>query len=193
MSKPIFRDARRPIQVLMVCVSTIAFTLFSQVSAQEVLPRPEAPFGGKIGLTYKDSEAVKPKLKIPATFGLENPPNILIVLIDDCGFGQMSTFGGGIPTPTLDRIANNGLKYTRFHTTALCSPTRAALLTGRNHHSVGSGVIGEAGNRVSRLLGDHSRLRGNICGSLARVRLRQRLVWKKSQRSRLGDQPGWPL
>lgn len=119
--------------------------LGGQLCAQEVLPRPEAPFAGKIGLTYKDSEAVKPKLKIPATFGLEDPPNILIVLIDDCGFGQMGTFGGGIPTPTLDRIANNGLKYTRFHTTALCSPTRAALLTGRNHHSVGSGVIGEAG------------------------------------------------
>ena len=117
----------------------------SSVVAQEVLPRPEEPFAGQIGLTYKDSQAVKPQLKIPATFGLDNPPNILIVLIDDCGFGQMGTFGGGIPTPTLDRIANNGLKYTRFHTTALCSPTRAALLTGRNHHSVGSGVIGEAG------------------------------------------------
>ncbi len=115
------------------------------VCGQEVLPRPEPPFGGKIGLTYKDSEAVKPDLKVPATFGVQDPPNILIVLIDDCGFGQMSTFGGGIPTPTLDRIADNGLKYTRFHTTALCSPTRAALLTGRNHHSVGSGVIGEAG------------------------------------------------
>ena len=69
----------------------------------------------------------------------------LIVLIDDCGFGQMGTFGGGIPTPAFDRVANNGLRYTRFHTTALCSPTRAALLTGRNHHSVASGVIGEAG------------------------------------------------
>lgn len=129
-----------------VVVMTMVFTMHVDgVVAQEVLPRPEAPFAGKIGLTYKDSEAVKPQLKIPATFGLENPPNILIVLIDDCGFGQMGTFGGGIPTPTLDRIANNGLKYTRFHTTALCSPTRAALLTGRNHHSVGSGVIGEAG------------------------------------------------
>ncbi len=125
---------------------TLAITLhLDRVVAQEVLPRSEVPFAGKIGLTYKDSEAVKPQLKIPAAFGLDNPPNILIVLIDDCGFGQMGTFGGGIPTPTLDRIANNGLKYTRFHTTALCSPTRAALLTGRNHHSVGSGVIGEAG------------------------------------------------
>ncbi len=113
--------------------------------AQEVLPRPEEPFKGKIGLTYKDSEAVKPQLKIPATFGLKDPPNILLVLIDDAGYGQFGTFGGGIPTPTLDRVANSGLRFTRFHTTALCSPTRAALLTGRNHHSVGSGVIGEAG------------------------------------------------
>ncbi len=80
---------------------------------------PPQPFAGKIGLTYKDSTPVKPELKIPATFGLEDPPNILIVLIDDCGYGQMGTFGGGIPTPTMDRIANNGLRYTRFHTTAL--------------------------------------------------------------------------
>ncbi len=109
------------------------------------LPAPEPPFQGKIGLTYKDSTPVKPQLKIPQNFGIEDAPNILLVLIDDCGFGQMGTFGGGIPTPALDRVAENGLRYTRFHTTALCSPTRAALLTGRNHHSVGSGVIGEAG------------------------------------------------
>ncbi|HBN76681.1 MAG TPA: arylsulfatase, partial [Planctomycetaceae bacterium] len=121
------------------------FFVATTISAQEVLPRPEAAFQGKIGLTYKDSEAVKPELKIPENFGLKDAPNVLIVLIDDCGYGQMGTFGGGISTPTMDRIANNGLKYTRFHTTALCSPTRAALLTGRNHHSVASGVIGEAG------------------------------------------------
>jgi arylsulfatase A-like enzyme len=133
------------IRLLALLIVFVPIMQPNSLFAQEVLPRPEEPFGGKIGLTYKDSQAVKPQLKIPATFGLENPPNILIVLIDDCGFGQMGTFGGGIPTPTLDRIANNGLKYTRFHTTALCSPTRAALLTGRNHHSAGSGVIGEAG------------------------------------------------
>jgi arylsulfatase A-like enzyme len=127
------------------CYVVVALFGSSTVHGQEVLPRPEEPFRGKIGLTYEDSEAVKPQLKIPATFGVEDPPNVLIVLIDDCGYGQMGTFGGGIPTPTMDRIAENGLKYTRFHTTALCSPTRAALLCGRNHHSVGSGVIGEAG------------------------------------------------
>ena len=113
--------------------------------AQEVLPRPEEPFRGKIGLTYKDSEPVKPELKVPNNFGLEDPPNILLVLIDDAGFGQFGTFGGAIPTPAMDRVAESGLRYTRFHTTALCSPTRAALLTGRNHHSVGSGTIGETG------------------------------------------------
>ena len=128
--------------ILFLLLSANGLTI---TCAQEVLPRPEEPFAGKIGLTYKDSEAIKPKLKIPQNFGIEDAPNILIVLIDDCGFGQMGTFGGAIPTPTLDRVADNGLRYTRFHTTALCSPTRAALLTGRNHHSVASGVIGEAG------------------------------------------------
>ena len=71
-------------------------------------------------------------------------PNILLILTDDVGFAAPSTFGGVIPTPTLDRIASMGLRYTQFHTTSLCSPTRAALITGRNHHSVGFGVISEA-------------------------------------------------
>jgi arylsulfatase len=70
---------------------------------------------------------------------------VLLVLLDDVGFGMCSTFGGPVPTPNMDKLANNGLKYTHFHTTALCSPTRAALLTGRNHHSVGTGVIIECG------------------------------------------------
>lgn len=133
----------------MKLVRTVALALAccwaSGARAQEVLPRPEPPFAGKIGLTFADSEAVKPQLKTPETFGIEKAPNILIVLVDDAGYGQFGTFGGAVPTPTMDRVAANGLRYTRFHTTALCSPTRAALLTGRNHHSVASGVIGEAG------------------------------------------------
>ena len=68
-------------------------------------------------------------------------PNVLLILTDDQGYGISSTFGGVIPTPTLDRLAKVGLRYTQFHTTALCSPTRATLITGRNHHSVGFGVI----------------------------------------------------
>src|SRR4051812_10490546 len=108
-------------------------------AAASTLPRPDAPFQGVIGETYKAS---KPD-KIPIVKAPDGAPNVLLILIDDAGFGQWSTFGGQIPTPNLDRLAKNGLRYTRFHTTALCSPTRAALLTGRNHHSVGMGVITE--------------------------------------------------
>ena len=72
-------------------------------------------------------------------------PNVLLILLDDVGFGMCSTFGGPVTTPNLDKLARNGLKYTRFHTTALCSPTRAALLAGRNHHTCGTGVIIEMG------------------------------------------------
>jgi arylsulfatase len=125
------------IALCLLCTATPA-------RAQQILPHPEKPFTGKIGLTFENSEPVKAQLKLPQTYGIENPPNILLVLIDDVGYGQFSSFGGAIPTPTMDRIAANGLRYTQFHTTALCSPTRAALLTGRNHHSVASGVIGEA-------------------------------------------------
>ncbi len=109
--------------------------------AQEVLPRPEQAFGGRIGLTAADSVKDFP-VEVAAP---EGAPNVLVILTDDVGFGASSTFGGPIPTATMDRLANAGLRYNNFHTTALCSPTRAALLTGRNHHSVASGVIMEAG------------------------------------------------
>ncbi|MEM9503408.1 MAG: sulfatase-like hydrolase/transferase, partial [Cyanobacteria bacterium P01_E01_bin.43] len=109
--------------------------------AQERLPKAEPEFNGTIGITYKDSQADTALLKsVEAPAGA---PNILLVLIDDAGFGSASTFGGPISTPTFDKLADNGLRYNTFHTTALCSPTRAALLTGRNHHSVGSGTIQE--------------------------------------------------
>ncbi|HVO31438.1 MAG TPA: arylsulfatase, partial [bacterium] len=99
-------------------------------------------FDGIIGRTYKDSKMGQfPVVKAP-----EGAPNVLLVLIDDCGFGQWGTFGGQVPTPNLDRLAQRGLRYTRCHTTSLCSPTRAALLTGRNHHSCSTGVITELGD-----------------------------------------------
>ena len=105
----------------------------------DVLPLPQAPFKGKIGITYKESQPDFPQpIKAPA-----KAPNVLLVLLDDVGFGQTSAFGGLIETPNLDRLASQGLRYNQFHTTALCSPTRAALLTGRNHHSVSTGVITE--------------------------------------------------
>lgn len=101
------------------------------------LPNPPAPFEGKIGLSAAESKPFwRPKIVPP-----KDAPNILLIMTDDAGYGVPSTFGGVIPTPVLDRIAKTGLRYTRFHSTALCSPSRAALLTGRNHHAVGAGVV----------------------------------------------------
>jgi arylsulfatase len=102
---------------------------------------PPAPprFGGEIGLDAKDSKPYWPPQVVPP----KGAPNILLIMTDDAGYGIASTFGGVIPTPALDRIASMGLRYTQFHSTALCSPTRAALITGRNHHSTGFGVISE--------------------------------------------------
>ena len=117
----------------------LMLALPSVALGQEVLPQPEPQFKGKIGRTVKDSVPDFPK-------GVEAPagaPNVLLILTDDVGFGASSTFGGPIETPNFQRIANSGLRYNTFHTTALCSPTRAALITGRNHHTNASGVITE--------------------------------------------------
>lgn len=105
----------------------------------QVLPPFSAPFGGEINLNASDSKPFWPARVVPP----KGAPNILLIMTDDVGFGAPSTFGGVIPTPALDRIANAGLRYTQFHSTALCSPTRAALITGRNHHSVGFAVVSE--------------------------------------------------
>jgi arylsulfatase A-like enzyme len=103
------------------------------------LPNPPPPFGGVINLSATDSKPYWPPTIVPP----KGAPNVLLIMTDDAGYGVSSTFGGVIPTPTLDRIAKMGLRYTMFHSTALCSPTRAAIITGRNHHSVGFGVISE--------------------------------------------------
>jgi len=103
------------------------------------LPPPPAPFGGTINLDAKDSKSYWPPTVVPP----KGAPNVLLIMTDDQGYGMTSAFGGVIPTPSMDRIANAGLRYTQFHSTALCSPTRAAVITGRNHHSVGFGVITE--------------------------------------------------
>src|SRR5215510_7757089 len=108
---------------------------------REVLPIPDRQYLGVRPFNAKD-----PSAKFPPITPLRPPsaaPNVLIVLIDDVGFGASSAFGGPCRTPTFERLATAGLRYTRFHTTALCSPTRAALLSGRNHHSVGMGGITE--------------------------------------------------
>jgi arylsulfatase len=103
------------------------------------LPPPDPKFGGVIKENAAQSTPWWPPRVVPP----KGAPNVLLIMTDDVGFGAPSTFGGVIPTPALDRIAKTGLRYTQFHSTALCSPTRAALITGRNHHSAGFGVISE--------------------------------------------------
>ena len=103
------------------------------------LPAPSPKFGGVI----KDDALQSKPWWSPRIVPPKGAPNVLLIITDDAGFGVPSTFGGVIPTPTMDRIANNGLRYNNIHSTALCSPTRAALITGRNHHSAGFGVISE--------------------------------------------------
>src|ERR1700761_5459523 len=107
-------------------------------AAQQILPFPPAPSASDAGVTMESStykKRVEPR-HLPA-----DAPNILIILMDDLGPGTPSTYGGEIHTPTLDRVANAGVSYNRFHSTAMCSPTRAALMTGRNHTRGGNGQI----------------------------------------------------
>jgi len=121
----------------------LPFLFCLNLTAQEILPFPPKPSGSIAGRTIQES-VYSP---LPATSRLpKDAPNILIVLIDDVGPAQSSTFGGEIETPTMDRIAKAGISYNRFHTTAMCSPTRGALLTGRNHHRIGAGQIAELAN-----------------------------------------------
>ena len=106
---------------------------------REVLPMPDRGSTAAVMFDARDPEttfAPIDRLRPP-----EGAPNVLLILLDDVGFGASSAFGGPVDTPTAERLAGAGLKYTRFHTTAMCAPTRAALLTGRNHHSVGFGSI----------------------------------------------------
>jgi arylsulfatase A-like enzyme len=103
------------------------------------LPNTRPKFGGEINLSAEDSKPYWQPQVVPP----KGAPNVLLIITDDAGYGVSGTFGGVVPTPTKDRLAAMGLRYTQMHSTALCSPTRAALITGRNHHSVGFGVIGE--------------------------------------------------
>ncbi|MGC1860629.1 MAG: arylsulfatase [Methylocystis sp.] len=108
------------------------------INGEQIPPAPQK-FEGKIERNAAQSKPFWPARVVPP----KGAPNILLIMTDDTGFGAPSTFGGVVPTPNLDRIARDGLRYTNFHSTALCSPTRAALITGRNHHSVGFGVVAE--------------------------------------------------
>src|SRR5215510_5852191 len=128
---------------------------------REILPIPDIT---PVGFTTYDAK--DPETKYPPIRQLRPPegaPNVLVILIDDVGFGASSAFGGPCQTPTAERLSGEGLKFTRFHTTALCSPTRAALLSGRNHHVVGMGGITE----IATSAPGYSSLRPNTCAPLA--------------------------
>ncbi len=130
---------------------------------RDVLPIPDQPYGGPLPFDAKDPDATFPPiepLRPP-----EGAPNVLIVLLDDVGFAASSAFGGPCATPTAERLSGRGLKYNRFHTTALCAPTRAALLTGRNHHTVGMGVVTELATSAP----GYNSLRPNTCAPLAQT------------------------
>src|SRR3954466_6148223 len=139
---------RNPFSRRSVLLASTSIAAASALGAQapaalgrEVLPIPDRK---PVGLTTYDAK--DPNTKFPPITSLRPPtgaPNVLVVLLDDVGFGASSAFGGPCQTPTAERLAKDGLKYNRFHTTALCSPTRQALLTGRNHHSVNMGAITE--------------------------------------------------
>jgi arylsulfatase A-like enzyme len=132
-------------------------------SQRTVLPIPDIR---PVGLTTYDAK--DPDTKFPPILQLRPPkgaPNVLLVLIDDVGFGASSAFGGPCQMPNAERLAANGLKYTRFHTTALCAPTRAPLLTGRNHHSVGMGALTEMATSAPGYTGS----RPNTCAPLAEI------------------------
>ncbi len=125
------------LSLVLVCVFT------SATMAQEILPFPPAPSGSTPGLTIQDSVYKK---RVEPKHLAEGAPNILVILMDDVGPGTPSTYGGEINTPTLDRVSKMGISFNRFHSTAMCSPTRAALLTGRNHTRVGNGQIAAIAN-----------------------------------------------
>jgi len=123
-----------------VMLFALVFAFIGQGFAQQNLPFPKAKSASKTGVTLAESEhhwRQEPN-RLP-----KDAPNIIIFLTDDSGFGNPSTFGGPISTPTMDKLAEEGIKYNEFHTTAMCSPTRASILTGRNHHRVGYGQISE--------------------------------------------------
>jgi arylsulfatase len=149
------------LHLIITAVIMSPAALFSQEMDRSSLPIPNPEFKGRIGKTFEDSKQDYAHPVAPP----KGAPNVVLILLDDVGFGQPGTFGGPVPTPELDKLARQGIAYNRFHTTGICSPTRAALLTGRNHHQVGFGTITELSTGYP---GYHS-VWADDCASVARV------------------------
>lgn len=153
------------------------------------LPPPDPAFGGTIKNEALQSTPWWPPRIVPP----KDAPNVLLIITDDAGFGVPSTFGGVIPTPTMDKLAQEGLRYNRMFSTALCSPTRAALITGRNHHSAGFGVISEQSTGYPGYNSIIGKELGHHRSHPARQRLRNIVVREGPQRARIRRQSGWSL
>src|SRR6187401_1776291 len=113
----------------------------TKARTRHILPMPDRPQLTPPAYDAREADAVYEPIE--PIRPLNGAPNVLVILIDDAGFGSNSAFGGPCRTPTFERLAASGLRYLRFHTTAMCSPTRQALLTGRNHHAVGMGAVAD--------------------------------------------------
>jgi arylsulfatase len=150
------------LRLSLAALALVAAPLAAQDTPdRSVLPIPEPPRPASSVLDVRQAKA-PPRFEVKAPQGV---PNVVIVLIDDMGFGQPSTFGGGIAMPTLDRLANEGLRYANFHTAALCSPTRSALLTGRNHHTNNTGAVQD----IATAFPGYTGLRPNSVAPLAEI------------------------
>src|SRR6202167_3093061 len=188
--------------LFLVSIQLVLSIVFGRASlrAQEPdrtrLPIPDVQYQypGKVPLDARDA-------KFPPIQELTPPagaPNVVVILLDDIGFGAPSTFGGGVNMPTMDALAKEGLRYTQFHTTALCSPTREALLTGRNHHSVGMGSItelapsapGNTGMRLNNAATVAQILELNGYNTAAFGKMHQTPVWETSIS---GPFTRWPI
>ena len=191
----------RGIRIVLGIALTISGVVGCSAPAPEQTTRPAAAAGAtepdRTVLPIAEPEPPRYKeldarnAKPPARFEVKAParaPNVVIVLIDDVGFGGPSTFGGPIRTPTMDRLAQAGLRFNNFHTTALCSPTRNALKTGRNHHTVNTGSIMESCDGLPRQHGAESEQRGAARGDAAAQWLQHRRLRQVARDRRLGNQ-----
>ena len=151
---------------------------------REILPIPDQAYQGYTPVDARDAAAPRQSM----LHASEGSPNVVIVLVDDMGFGIPSAFGGCVNMPTTDRLAESGLRYNQFHTTALCSPTRQALLTGRNHHSSGFGSINGICDQLAGQQRNATEYLRNYRRNLEIEWLQHSRIWENAPDSTLGNQ-----